>query len=519
MVTGDNALTAISVGRQCGIIKPHHRIFLGDVPETKTSSTVKAEVIEWKDYEFAESELDPKTLRPNNELYASLGNHSFREMIPALHASSRGDSVHDYAKRARRELYGSLINEDENTSYVTELRKSTHEGNKEEDLPRRKRSSNGEVVVIEGDPLRRSIQDHHSGSQEVPWRELDTDDYVLCVTGRAMSCIQKMKEKGNLDPIFFKTFLDRAQVFSRMHPDQKALLVSYFQEKDIVVGMCGDGANDCNALKTADIGISLSEAEASIAAPFTSKVQDISCVITLLQEGRASLTSSFQCFKYTALYSMIQFFCLIILFNLGSDLTDWEYMYTDLVIVFPLSILMNYTLPASKLSRQQPPSALVSRVILTSVIGHVVIVLSTQIGLTYWLFSQPSSWFTPCSILHPGGLNNDSVDGCFENTTLFYFTLFQFLGTLFAFNISKPFRRPMYTNISFTLLSIFAIIFSVYLLMIPAQFIYDLFLLMEIPSYWRLIIFGSGIVYLLITFIFEKFMVRCFVSLTRCVKP
>jgi P-type E1-E2 ATPase len=57
--------------------------------------------------------------------------------------------------------------------------------------------------------------------------------------------------------------------------------------------MCGDGANDCGALKTANVGISLSEAEASIAAPFTSKVQNISCVVTLLREGKASLTTSF----------------------------------------------------------------------------------------------------------------------------------------------------------------------------------------------------------------------------------
>ena len=49
--------------------------------------------------------------------------------------------------------------------------------------------------------------------------------------------------------------------------------------------MCGDGANDCGALRTAHAGISLSEAEASVASPFTSKEPNISCVPEVIREG------------------------------------------------------------------------------------------------------------------------------------------------------------------------------------------------------------------------------------------
>ncbi len=92
-----------------------------------------------------------------------------------------------------------------------------------------------------------------------------------------------------------------------MKPEDKAQLMDHLENKlssNALVGFCGDGANDCGALKGADIGISLSPAEASVAAPFTSNIQDISCVPIVLYEGRAALTTSFMCFKYMTLYSI-----------------------------------------------------------------------------------------------------------------------------------------------------------------------------------------------------------------------
>ena len=125
-----------------------------------------------------------------------------------------------------------------------------------------------------------------------------------------------------------------------MSPEDKALLVSSLQSNlEVNCGMCGDGANDCGALKCAAVGISLSEAEASIAAPFTSKVQDIRCVIKLLIEGKAAMTTSFQAFKFIELYSVIQLITCTLLYAIGSNITDTQFLFIDLVALVPLSVV------------------------------------------------------------------------------------------------------------------------------------------------------------------------------------
>ncbi|KAJ8320793.1 hypothetical protein KUTeg_002380 [Tegillarca granosa] len=99
-----------------------------------------------------------------------------------------------------------------------------------------------------------------------------------------------------------------------MSPEQKAQLVEVLQDLGYYVCMCGDGANDCGALKAAHAGISLSEAEASVASPFTSKNPNIECVPTLIREGRAALVTSFGIFKYMACYSLTQFVSVCLLY-------------------------------------------------------------------------------------------------------------------------------------------------------------------------------------------------------------
>ena len=178
----------------------------------------------------------------------------------------------------------------------------------------------------------------------------------MALTGKAF---KYALDRQHTNPFVFNSILAKARVFARMSPDDKALLVDSLQiNLEINCGMCGDGANDCGALKTAAVGISLSEAEASIAAPFTSKVQDIRCVVSLLIEGKAAMTTSFQAFKFIELYAVTQFVSVTILYFMGQNLSDNQFLYIDIVVLFPLCIFQCWTHASDTLTSDMPPESL-----------------------------------------------------------------------------------------------------------------------------------------------------------------
>ncbi|KAI5285610.1 hypothetical protein KEM54_000434 [Ascosphaera aggregata] len=227
-----------------------------------------------------------------------------------------------------------------------------------------------------------------SGDVDVstPYRDHVVSNYSVAVTGDVFRWVIDYAPVHVL-----QRMLVTANIFARMSPDEKHELVEKLQTLDYCCGFCGDGANDCGALKAADVGISLSEAEASVAAPFTSRVFDISCVPKLIREGRAALVTSFSCFKYMSLYSAIQFTSVTFLYASTSNLGDFQFLFIDLVLIMPIAIFMGWLGPSSTLCRKRPTSNLVSRKVLVPLLGQMIICVIIQLVTYEIVQSQP--WY------------------------------------------------------------------------------------------------------------------------------
>ena len=180
--------------------------------------------------------------------------------------------------------------------------------------------------------------------------------------------------------------------------------------------MCGDGANDCGALKAAHAGISLSDSEASVASPFTSKQANISCVPELIREGRAALITSFGIFKYMAAYSLTQYSSVIILYEIDSNLTDLQYLYIDLFLITVFAFFFGLTKAHDgELAKRPPNNSLIHLIPIMSLMLQLVTIVSMQIGGLVYTKSQ--DWFIPFNVSNPG-YSGTPAEGHFNDSTI-----------------------------------------------------------------------------------------------------
>jgi cation-transporting ATPase 13A3/4/5 len=329
--------------------------------------------------------------------------------------------------------------------------------------------------------------------------------YRLALTGRAFAALLEEATSESSTSSRVK-LLDRAlincAVFARTSPDHKAQIVQALQKTGMYVGMCGDGANDSLALRAAHIGISLSQVEASVSAPFTSSVPDISCVPKVLCEGRGSLAISFCLFQFMALYSTIQFANALLIVFSNSFLSNNMYLSQDLFIVFILALTLANTGSRNKLTPKRPSGQLLSLYNLAICTGFIVITFFFQIIVYFYVRSLP--WFgTP---QYPATSQSDSEgtnSAIPETSSVFLMASIQYVAVAIIFSVGYPWKKPTWTNRIFSGWLLVVTVINLLLFLSPNPVVgYNFLSLQVMPYNWNLVLLGLSLASFVGYFIF-----------------
>jgi predicted P-type ATPase len=297
----------------------------------------------------------------------------------------------------------------------------------------------------------------------------ENPEIEICITGAALVSLINTNDLDTIERI-----MPFIRIFARTKPDQKTWVVEWLIKHGHTVGMCGDGTNDCGALKAAHVGIALSSAEASIVAPFTSVKKSVGDVVELIKEGRCSLETSFVGFKYMMLYPLIQLMISATLNKFGAVLSNNEFLFDDLFVVTGLALFSLYTTPTPILSTSRPTDSLLSPEILYSIIGQISLcvvffTINAMVAVRqswYCSISQAIQYLDgyfnpidpsrgaanyPCYNITELDVSGSSLIKSYENVFLWKFGHIQFGIVIFCISSSvSKFRNFFYTNYYFT---------------------------------------------------------------------
>lgn len=177
--------------------------------------------------------------------------------------------------------------------------------------------------------------------------------------------------------------------------------------------------------------------DASVAAPFTSKLSNVIAIPNIIRQGRCTLVATIQMYKILALNCLISAYSLSVIYLSGIKFGDGQVTISGMLMsVCFLSI--SRAKPVESLSRERPQPNILNMYILGSVLGQFAIHCATLIYLSNYVYS----------VVPP----TDDVDleGEFEpsllNSAVYLMQLIQQVST-FAINYQgRPFRESIKEN-------------------------------------------------------------------------
>ena len=468
MATGDNILTATCVAKSCNLIPADSTVYSCEIKDQiidentiyNKNDSIDEEILTInkageRNKKIKENDLEQKKIKKLVwKLVENLNEFDDEENIYTSPSKNMNNSNANSTQQSLSILVPQELEEDDAYS-SRKLSNLIHVKSKNS-----RKLDDNDILEINLDDL--------------PFSE-DKDNFIIATSGKTFEILYNLNQKylqldKDVKPEFkvyndaFRLILKYCSIFGRCSPDNKTQLVTSLQNEGFQVLMCGDGANDCGALKAADVGISLSQEEASIAAPFTSTEFDISCIINVLNQGKCALVTSVEIFKYMIVFSLTEYFSMILMLVRNTFLSDFEGLWIDCIITLPLSTLLPLTDAYQKLNYRRPFYVLTSFPVALSIFSQFFINIIFQLGgylLMNLLF--PENKF-------PKARNCHNKDICLDNSLIFYISFCQYLFSGLVYINAAPFKKKVYSNILLFIFIILSFSYIFYIILYNDKF-------------------------------------------------
>ena len=381
IATGDNVFTTISIAEQCGIIKDEDDLFRIETVNNNNTSLI------------------------------------------IIHCSYQG---RDLAKKLRKKRLKKedIINnekiymdyEEENDDIIYSI--------KEEEYPYEFKMLIKEIVnnknkkICLSGPALSIILDKIDKKYFLSLNSPDMEEYI-----------------NNLE----KLLKNNGKIFFRMLPDNKSNLISFLQnDKNTVVAMCGDGANDSNAFMQSDVGVAINQTIGNnLISHFYSTEPSISCLEIILKNGRACYENRINNLKFILISSILEISIIFILYIFHQHLNVSQYVFIDIILKLIPCILITCTKTNYNLSNKKPPKKQITLNFILSIIGLYII----QFGgaLLFILLLKKLCIYEILDLL-------PIKDLTIKSSYVFLFLSIQNIFLLIIVNTTSINRLPFYTN-------------------------------------------------------------------------
>jgi len=273
--------------------------------------------------------------------------------------------------------------------------------------------------------------------------------------------------------------------------------------------MCGDGGNDCGALRAAHAGVALSDAEASIVAPFSSKNPSIFSIVDTLRFGRGTLASSFATYKCMILWGQVCTTISLFKNYYFISMVEANWVMVDAVLCIAMSSALTFSRPSPNLSTRRPTVSLLGASTLSSCIGLVLI---NFIFVTIcFLLLEAQDWYVQFDpSLYEPYMWWELADN-YEASMIYVLMVSQISNTAVVFNFGDVFRESWCKNWKLVLVWLAFQIYLCYLILTHDNDIVCYFKVncgdSAYTDEFRFILFVICLLNVIAVFVWERFVV------------